>query len=109
MARNGLFIEYDYCTGCHACEVACKQEHNYSDGKCGIRVDELIAVDREKVRVDFIPHFTVFCDLCSERTLVGEQPACVKHCQAICLKYGPVTELVKEMETTPRSLIVAPR
>jgi len=32
MPRNGLLIEYGYCTGCHACEVACKQEHNYSEG-----------------------------------------------------------------------------
>jgi Fe-S-cluster-containing dehydrogenase component len=111
MPRNGLFIEYEYCTGCHACEVACKQEHNFSDGMCGVRVDELVTVGRnsDDVHVDFIPHLTRFCDLCSERTLVGEQPACVKHCQALCIKYGPVIELVKEMEDKPRSLIVAPK
>ena len=108
MPRNGLFIEYEYCTGCHACEVACKQEHNFSDGMCGIRVDELVTVGPDKVHVDFVPHLTRFCDLCSKRTLVGEQPACVKHCQSICMKYGPVMELVKDMEAKPRSLIVAP-
>ena len=109
MPRNGLFIEYEYCTGCHACEVACKQEHNFSDGMCGIRVDEVLTVEPGgKVNVDFIPHVTRFCDLCSQRTLVGEQPACVKHCQSICMKYGPVAELVKDMEGKPRSLIIAP-
>ncbi len=109
MPRNGLFIEYEYCTGCHACEVACKQEHNFSDGMCGIRVDELVTVGPDKVHVDFIPVTTRFCDLCAERTKTGEQPSCVKHCQAICMMYGPVAELAKAMEDKPRSLIFAPK
>ena len=109
MPRNGLFIEYDYCTGCHACEVACKQEHNFSDGMCGIRVDELVTVGPDKVHVDFIPITTRFCDLCAKRTGKGELPSCVKHCQAICMMYGPVTELAKAMEDKPRSLIFAPK
>ena len=109
MPRNGLFIEYEYCTGCHACEVACKQEHNFSGGMCGIRVDELIQVAPDKVYVDFVPITTRFCDLCAARTGRGEQPACVKHCQAICMDYGPVGQLVKAMEKKPRSLIFAPR
>jgi Fe-S-cluster-containing dehydrogenase component len=109
MPRNGLLIEYEYCTGCHACEVACKQEHNFSNGMCGIRVDELVTVGPDRVHVDFVPITTRFCDLCSERTLVQEPPACVKHCQASCMMYGPVTELVKEMEKRPRSSIFAPR
>ena len=108
MPRNGLLIEYDYCTGCHACEVACKQEHNFSDGMCGIRVDELVTVGPDKVHVDFIPITTRFCDLCAKRTGKGELPSCVKHCQAICMMYGPVAELTKEMEKKPRSLIFAP-
>ena len=55
MPRNGLLIEYGYCTGCHACEVACKQEHNYSEGMCGIRVDELVTVSPDKVHVNLVP------------------------------------------------------
>jgi serine/threonine protein kinase len=27
MARYGLLIDYEYCTGCHSCEVACQMEH----------------------------------------------------------------------------------
>jgi Fe-S-cluster-containing dehydrogenase component len=111
MPRNGLLIEYDYCTGCHACEVACKQEHNFSQGMCGIRVDELVTVgqDRDDVNVSFVPVITRFCDLCTERTRRGESPTCVKHCQATCMMYGTVTELAKVMEKKPRSLIFAPR
>jgi Fe-S-cluster-containing dehydrogenase component len=109
MPRNGLLIEYEYCTGCHACEVACKQEHNFSDGMCGIRVDELVTVSPDKIHVDYVPVTTRFCDLCADRTKGGEAPACVKHCQALCMWYGPVSDLVKMMEKKSRSSIFAPK
>ena len=41
-SKNGLLIDYQYCTGCHTCEVACQQEHNYPAGKFGITVTEHI-------------------------------------------------------------------
>jgi anaerobic dimethyl sulfoxide reductase subunit B (iron-sulfur subunit) len=110
MARNGLLIEYGYCTGCHACEVACKQEHNYSEGMCGIRVDELVTVSPDKVQVDFVPITTRFCDLCTDRLKRGESTtACVKHCQATCIMYGKINDLVKAQEKQPRSTLWAPK
>ena len=109
MSRNGLLIEYEYCTGCHACEVACKQEHNFSDGMVGIRVDEVVTVSPDKVHLDYIPYTTRFCVLCADRTQRREPPACVKHCQASCMLYGPITELAKAMEAKPRSIILAPK
>ena len=109
MPRNGLLIEYEYCTGCHACEVACKQEHNFDKGMCGIKVEELVTVGPDKVHVDYIPMTTRFCDLCAERLAAGETTACVKHCQALCMSYGPVSELAKKMENMPRSSIYAPK
>jgi Fe-S-cluster-containing dehydrogenase component len=111
MARKALFIEYEYCTGCHACEVACKQEHGLSDGMCGIKVQELVTIGKDKndVHMDFIPYTTRFCDLCAERTKDGDEPACVKHCQARCMAFGDVAEMAKLMEKTPRSSIYAPR
>ena len=36
MARYGILIDYDYCTGCHTCEVACQQEHDYPVGTNGV-------------------------------------------------------------------------
>ena len=38
MPNYGLLIDYEYCTGCQACEVSCKEEHGYPVGKWGIRV-----------------------------------------------------------------------
>ena len=40
MGKKGLLIAYDYCTGCHTCEVACKQEHGYPAGRWGIMVKD---------------------------------------------------------------------
>jgi Fe-S-cluster-containing dehydrogenase component len=109
MANNGLLIQYDWCTGCHACEVACKQEHHFDVDMCGIKVYELVSSGPEKVYVDFVPVTTRFCDLCAERTKHGEQPACVKHCQATCITYGAVSDLAKNMEKQPRSSLFLPR
>lgn len=109
MAKNGLLIDYEYCTGCHSCEVACKQEHNYPVGKWGIKVNEIIMQGAEKMRIDYIPFPTEFCDLCAARTVKGEQPSCVKHCQARCMFYGTLPEMAKLMEKKSRSVLFAPR
>ena len=109
MPRNGLLIEYEYCTGCYACEVACKQEHDYPAGMGGIKVNEFITEGPDRVRIDYIPFPTGLCNLCTTRTARGELPSCVKHCQAACMMYGTLTELAREMEKKPRSVIFAPR
>ena len=109
MAKNGLLINYEYCTGCYSCVVACKQEHGYPAGKWGIKLNEIITEGPERIRIDYIPFPTEFCDLCATRTSKGELPSCVKHCQANCMMYGPIDELAKAMEAQPRSVIFAPR
>jgi Fe-S-cluster-containing dehydrogenase component len=108
MARNGLLIDYDYCTGCHTCEVACQQEHNYSPGKCGIKVTEYILEAFNKVSIYYLPFPTDLCNLCVQRTQRGEKPACVKHCQADVMRFGPIGELVKEMEKRPKMVLYTP-
>jgi Fe-S-cluster-containing dehydrogenase component len=52
---------------------------------------------------------TRFCDLCADRTKRGEQPACVKHCQATCMAYGTVAALAKAQEKQPRSALFSPK
>ncbi len=108
MSQNGLLIEYEYCTGCHACELACQQEHGYPQGPGGITVAEIVTQTGDKVNVDFMPTPTHVCDLCAERTKKGDVPACVKHCQAFCIYYGTTAELVKKMEGMHRAAVYAP-
>jgi Fe-S-cluster-containing dehydrogenase component len=109
MSKNGLLIDYEYCTGCHTCEVACKQEHNYPAGKWGIKVTEYVMETFDKLAIDYVPFPTDLCDLCVRKTKAGEKPACVKHCQAFCMYYGPVTELVNKMEKKAKTALFVPR
>ena len=110
MSKKGLLIHYEYCTGCHTCEVACQQEHDFPVGKCGIRVTEYVyAVDKKPLAIDYLPFPTELCDLCINRYKEGQIPACVKHCQSFCMKFGPLDELSTEMELKSRSVLFSPR
>ena len=42
MGKKGILVDMYYCTGCHACEVACKQENQFPVGIAGIKINELI-------------------------------------------------------------------
>lgn len=110
MERKGLMIDYEYCTGCHSCEIACKQEHHYPVGRGGINLMEVITERPDQsLRIDYLPFTTLYCTLCAHRTAHGEAPSCVKHCQAACMYYGTLPELAQLMETRPRSVLFAPR
>ena len=108
MAKQGLLIEYDYCTGCHACEVACHQEHNYPAGKCGITVTEHIIETMDGMSLYYLPFPTDLCNLCLHRTKNGKKPACVKHCLASCMTFGPLNQLMDVMEKRPKTVVFSP-
>ena len=110
MPTDALMIDYDYCTGCHSCEVACKQEHSYPVGRGGIHLTEIITeLPDNNMRIDYLPFPTAYCDLCTARTRRGELPACVKHCQAATMYYGTVEELAKLMNEKPHRVLFTPR
>jgi Fe-S-cluster-containing dehydrogenase component len=75
----------------------------------GIKVNEVVSTGPDKVYVDFTPLTTRFCDLCADRTKRGEDPSCVKHCQATCIIYDTVAALAKVQEKQPRSSLFAPK
>jgi len=108
MAGKGLLIDYNFCTGCLSCEVACQQEHGFPVGQCGIKVTEFVIPTAKGVSIDYLPFPTDLCDLCSARTRVGEKPSCVKHCQADCMRYGPISDLVTELEKRPKMVLYKP-
>ncbi len=89
MAQRGLLIDYQYCTGCHACEVACKQEHGYSADQWGIIVDQVgpQQLSENRWSYHFIPTPTELCNLCQHRTVRGKLPSCVQHCPTLCIEH----------------------
>jgi Fe-S-cluster-containing dehydrogenase component len=113
MSKKGILADMNYCTGCHACEVACKQENGYPVGIGGIKITEIIMedVDAERVHFDYVPYFSKNCNLCAARIASGEdtKPACVKHCGTASLHYGAIEELAKMMAKMPRSILYLPK
>lgn len=105
----GLLIDYEYCTGCYACQIACAQEHRWPAGLSGIRVQEVVQnLPGDRAYLAYLPFPTELCVLCAARTRKGLSPACVQHCLAACMKFGRLEELVKQM-TKPRMVLWAPR
>jgi Fe-S-cluster-containing dehydrogenase component len=60
------------------------------------------------VSIDYLPFPTDLCDLCAARTGRGEKPSCVKHCQADCMRYSPISEMAQEMAKRPKTVLFKP-
>lgn len=96
---KGLLIDYNYCTGCHTCEVACQMEHQLSPNEFGIELKQIgpDQIDGRTWQYDFFPVPTDRCDLCADRLSKGKLPSCVKHCQSGCVHYGDMQELAEKI------------
>ncbi len=113
--QYGLLIDYEYCSGCETCVVACKEEHDLPVGKWGIRVLDdgpWQKIDGDDAGNCFnwnkIPVPTDLCDLCADRVAAGKEPTCVHHCQAFCMKFGSLEDLAKELAAKPKQVLWAP-
>ena len=113
MARkpeNGLLIDYEYCTGCFACQVACSQEYQWSAGMSGMKVLEIVQnLPKDKAYLNFLPFPTELCVLCKPRTKKGLKPACAFHCMAGVITYGALSDLAKKLGEKPRMVLWSPR
>ena len=104
----GLMIDYEYCTGCHSCEVACRKEHDYGTGQFGIKIlqDGPRELPDGKWEYNYLPMPTSLCDLCADRTAEGKPPTCVHHCQAGVMVYGPIEELAAKAKAAAKDKMV---
>lgn len=109
MPEYGLLIDYYWCIGCHACEVACKQELNLPAGVWGIKVYELTQESNGRLSIDYFPFPTDLCNLCEHRTKLGKKPSCVQHCMTSCIIYGRIEDLAKELQKKPKRVLWAHR
>jgi len=106
----GLLIDYEYCTGCFACQVACCQEHGHAAGYSGMQVIEQVQpLPNGKAYLCFLPFPTELCILCKPRTKKGLAPACVQHCMASVITWGRLEDLAKDLGRKPRMVLWSPR
>ena len=110
MARSGLLIDYEYCTGCLSCEVACQIEHNLPIDQYGIKISQIgpWQISKDKWQYAYVPVPTEQCDLCGRRVAQGKLPTCVHHCQSHVMKYGAVAKLAEEMEKKAKMVLFTP-
>lgn len=99
MTKRAMLIDYQYCTGCHACEVSCKKEKGLTADEWGIAVKEFgpAKFSDGKWEWDFIPAPSRLCDLCEERVASGKVPLCELHCLAAVIKTVPVESVSEEL------------
>lgn len=82
MARYGIAIDIDKCTGCHSCFLACKDEFIGNDylptsvaqphaGHSWIRLKEVEQGSGTKVRVDYVP---ILCQHCKSLACASVAP-----------------------------------
>lgn len=108
MMPYGILVDYQWCSGCRSCEIACQMEHDLPPERTGVKIFEVgpWQIEGERWQHDYLPVFTNECDLCHKRVGEGKEPSCVQHCQARILEYGKVAELAGKMDKKKQSLIV---
>lgn len=112
---EAILIDYGFCSGCHSCEVACKNERNIPLGQWGIKVLELgpFVYDdtpgAEKYAWDYVATPTDLCDLCVDRRAKGEKAACENVCQCKSIFVGDLNEITaKAAEIGKKAVIFIP-
>lgn len=94
MTDYAMIINYKYCTGCHTCEVACRNELGIPVEEWGIKLVESGPKKLEgRWEFNYIPVRSHLCDFCAERLESGKRAACEFHCLAQCMEIVPVDKI----------------
>lgn len=106
-SEYGLLIDYEFCTDCHTCEIACQKELGLPVGEWGIKVLEYgpVKLPGDKWEWTYLPLPTSRCDLCADRVSEGRLPTCVHHCQSGVMYYGKLEELVERLSMKPTQVL----
>ena len=79
-------------------------------GISGMEVIEKVQpLPKDKAYLTYLPFPTELCVLCKPRTKKGLQPACVQHCMANVIQWGPLEDLAKKLGQKPRMVLWSPR
>lgn len=108
---KALMIDYEYCTGCHTCEVACRKALGLGAGQFGIHIlqDGPRQIEgTKKWEYNYLPVPTSLCDLCAERAEKGMDASCAHHCPTHCMTVGEIEELAKLVGEKPNRALFVP-
>ncbi|MDR0514998.1 MAG: hypothetical protein LBG81_07550 [Coriobacteriaceae bacterium] len=110
MERFGILVDYEWCSGCLSCVVACQMENDLPAGRSGVTINEIgpWKIEGQRWQHDFQPAFTSECNLCAARRAKGKLPSCVQHCQAAVLDFGKVEDLVPKLSGKGRQSLIVP-
>ncbi|MDR2107934.1 MAG: hypothetical protein LBP28_00525 [Coriobacteriales bacterium] len=110
MTDYGILVDYRWCSGCRACEIACQMEQGLPPQRSGVKVFEAgpWQIAGERWQHDYAPDFLDECDLCAKRTSRGKLPSCVQHCQAEILEFGRIEELSARMSGKKKQILIIP-
>jgi Fe-S-cluster-containing dehydrogenase component len=101
MVEMAFIVNLDRCIGCHACEIACKDENNLTPGVKRVKVK---IVDAGEFNRFYVPIFaldrrdTGGCTLCPQLQVEGRRPACVDNCLTNALLFGEFEEIKKRVD-----------
>ena len=112
MKQLGILVDYQWCTGCHSCEIACRNEKGIGLGEWGMKLMEVgpwQVGDTDQFEWNYIPVPTNYCDYCVDRLEEGRRPACAHNCLADVIQVGSVEELTKEMIGHDRRVMFTPK
>lgn len=104
---HAFLIDYEWCTGCHSCELACQMHNDLGVGQYGIKLTEVgpWPYGNKQWQYAYVPIVTDQCTQCASRTEAGKEPTCVQHCQAQCLTFGSLDELAKRLSDKPKQIL----
>jgi Fe-S-cluster-containing dehydrogenase component len=94
--KKAFLVNIDRCIGCYACEIACKDENDLSQG---IRRVQVKAIDIGDFNRFYVPIFALekrgieACTLCPQLQAEGRRPACVNNCLTNALHFGDSEEM----------------
>ena len=112
MSKYGILIDYEFCTGCHSCEFACRQENNLPLGQWGIKVLPDWSLENKK-KINGSTAIWQFLQsnahIVEKRLAQGKMPSCVQHCQAKVLQFGTIEELSQLLKKKSRQTLFVPK
>lgn len=102
MNRYALIVNYANCTGCHTCEVACRNEKGLPVDEWGIK---LLEAGPKQIQGawewNYLPLRSHACDFCADRIEAGKKAACQHHCLAQCIEVVPEADALAVIDAMP--------